>query len=96
MIGTPQMLKHVNESNVTIKIGTDIIHLVESVQNLGFHMDRYFKNTTHQQTVLNFIFNTQKNWKDQTSTGQKYFKNPYASLTVNKVRLLQWITPRYY
>ena len=31
MIGTPQMLKHVNESNVTIKIGTDIIHPVESV-----------------------------------------------------------------
>ena len=31
MIGTPQMLKHDNESNVTRKIGTDIIHLVESV-----------------------------------------------------------------
>ena len=31
MIGTPQMPKHVSESNITIKIGTDIIHPVESI-----------------------------------------------------------------
>ena len=60
MIGTPQMLKQVNESNVTIKIGTDIIHPVESVHNLGFHMDRYFKNTAHVNKLCSTLYLTLK------------------------------------
>ena len=60
MIGTPQMLKHVNENNVTIKIGTDIIHPVESVQNLGFHMDKYFKNTAYVNKLCSTSYLTLK------------------------------------
>ena len=54
------MLKHVNESNVMIKIGTDFIHPVESVQNLGFHMDRYFKNTAHVNKLCSTLYLTLK------------------------------------
>ena len=60
MIGTPQMLKHANERNVTIKVGTDIIHPVESVLNLGFQMDRYFKNTAHVNKLCSTSYLTLK------------------------------------
>ena len=53
IFGTHQQLKKID--NITIKIGSKNIIPAEHVRNLGFFMDRFYKNTKHIDHLLSSL-----------------------------------------
>ena len=54
LLGTNQQIKLVQD--ISIKIGDDVIHPVQSVRNLGFWYDSDMKNTLHINKLVSTSF----------------------------------------
>ena len=60
ILGTRQQLKNAEASDITIKIGSEDILSVPTVQNLGYMFDSQLKNTAHINKLTATLFSTLK------------------------------------